>query len=67
MSQGVLFPEPSPPCRFGSVAWTGRDHCAACHAAVEAAVTAFALAVQAGTYDAAGYTPHERKRAQVPA
>lgn len=39
---------------------TGRG-CAACAAQTEAASQAFAAAVAAGTYDAEGYTPAERR------
>ena len=51
-------------CKFGTP-W--RDHfdstgCAACAAETERGCTAFAAAVAAGTYDADGYTPAERKR-----
>lgn len=54
------------PCAFGQTGedWDGPHHCAACAAEVARACAAFAAAVAAGTYDADGYTPTERRAQQ---
>lgn len=56
-------------CAYGNtgVGWDGPHHCAACAAAVEAARAEFRRRVEAGEWNAAGYTPSEWKRAGYPA
>lgn len=62
------------PCTFGrrafwtspirAVGWFGPHHCDACNAETERGGAEFAAAVAAGTYDAQGYTPAERRAQQ---
>jgi hypothetical protein len=58
------------PCAFGSptrwgsiyaVGWRAPHHCLACLVAVERGCLAFDRAVARGEFDAAGYTPAERR------
>jgi uncharacterized CHY-type Zn-finger protein len=53
-------------CAFGMTGedWDGPHHCAQCAAEVERGCREFAEAVARGEYDAAGYTPAERKAQQ---
>ena len=52
----------STPCLYGEsgVGWLGPDHCGSCMLEVAADIRAFHADVQAGKYDAEGYTPRER-------
>lgn len=52
-----------PPCAFGEVGlgWSGPHHCFRCCAETDAAVQRFEAGVVAGTWDAEGYTPNERR------
>ena len=54
-------------CAFGidaTVWWSGEDHCERCHAQAMAMCAQFDRDVEAGKYDADGFTPNERKAHQ---
>lgn len=51
------LPEPGPGCLHGN-----QFGCPACSALVDEMCAAFAAEVAAGTYDAEGYTPADRRK-----
>jgi hypothetical protein len=74
MTHGSLFFDDEarlgPPCSHGNQSvwgtpfapgWQGPHHCAQCASEVDAACLRFEEGVQMGRWDAAGYTPAERR------
>lgn len=66
MTQLALFPPPPVPlgiaCRHGiDLHWT-TDECPQCEADIDAQIAAFQAEVAAGTFDARGYRPSEKRR-----
>ena len=54
------------PCAFGrdATVWSGDDHCEGCHQQANAMCAQFDRDVEAGKFDADGFTTNERKAHQ---